>query len=125
MFRAALALGIWLAGLLGRSLRRGITGNMIRVPVLLDTPECRESYLQKKGVPLDCMGDFSVLGYCVSSLENAERLLKEGGFKLRVNRTSLEVILESAEQNLEVFNVLSAVDLHCVFTDIAGEYYQA
>ena len=96
---------------------------MKRIPIIprnLDSPLCE---LGVK-LPVDYMGDYSVMGLKVGRYREAVRILAENRFSITTASRFSEIELQGPGQVADVVRVLRAHRIDCGLTDIADQLYQ-
>jgi len=98
---------------------------MGQLALVSDNDWDNDEFLQKLGIPVDYMGDFSVLGIVVDNYQESISILEDKGFSIRrISRGSLVRIDDSASVQ-EIVRVLAAEGIGFEYLDIANRFYQA
>ena len=98
---------------------------MAMIPLLPADIKIRERYLNSCPLPVDYMGDFSLMGFVVDRYEEARALLLAEGIRLSRQQYGTLIIIEGPAKILEISRLLSLNNIYCTFSDIADTLYQA
>ncbi len=94
-------------------------------PLLPADIKRRERYLDSLTLPVDYMGDFSLMGFVVDRYEEACTLLLADGRRLNRHTHGSHIIIEGPANILEITRLLTSNNIYCTFSDIADTLYQA
>ena len=80
--------------------------------------------LAERSMPVDYMGDFSILGVLVDRLPDAIRLLEKHRFDITTENRCAEVVTDDLAQMRNLFRVLEDGGFDYGFADVADRIYQ-
>lgn len=84
-----------------------------------------EDFFQNYGVPVDYMGDFSVLGIIVDDCAASIDLLEDQGYSVKRLGSGALIGFDSPASVREIVGLLNDKDIGVEYLDIANQFYQA
>lgn len=87
--------------------------------------KCRELYLGNLELPMNYMGDFTVMGLVVDRYQEAVNLLTSTGYQLREKNGGADIFIDTPLRLAEIKACLEANSISCDLSDIADTFYQA
>ncbi|MGB3211597.1 MAG: hypothetical protein WBB19_12905 [Desulforhopalus sp.] len=85
----------------------------------------RGRYLANRDLPLNYMGDFTLMGFIVDRYQDAITLLTAVGYRLEERQGGTDICFDTPEHLLEIKDILTTNNITCNFGDIADTLYQA
>ncbi len=98
---------------------------MGQLALVSTSPSEHDEFLQKLGVPVAYMGDFSVLGIVVDDYRKSIDLLKSEGYSVNLLGPGSLIDFDSPASVPGILGLLSDKDIGVEYLDIASHYYQA
>ncbi len=80
--------------------------------------------LTERSMPVDYMGDFSILGILVDRLPDAIRLLEKHRFDIITENRCAEVVTDDLQRMRDLFRVLEDGGFDYGLADVADRIYQ-
>ena len=96
--------------------------NLIIVP---EDVRSRAQYLTSSELPLHYMEDFSIMGFIVESLAEAQNLLAAHGYSIQEQQFGLNLQIENPQQLTEISRLFAGNNIRSTYADIADTIYQA
>ncbi len=87
--------------------------------------ESSGKYLDNIELPLNYMGDFTLMGLVVDNYQEALTLLISSGFQLDEQEGGSDICIDSPRHISEIKTFLTANNIRCDLSDIADTFYQA
>lgn len=97
-------------------------GKIILLPAGL---RYRTAYLEKAGLPRNCMEDYSVLGLVVDRFDESLRVLGQAGYEVEHSSPWATITLEKYSVLTAVVGLLADNHIRCDCMDIADTLYQS
>lgn len=85
----------------------------------------RVEFLASMGIPVNYMGDFTVLGIVVDRYQEAFEILKTKGVQLESVGRGLVIEIDHSSAVPAIIEELASHRIHCQFRDLADTLYQA
>ena len=98
---------------------------MAKLIIVPDNVRSRAQYLSGSELPLNYMEDFSIMGFIVDRLTEAQNLLAAHGFSVQEQQGGINIQIENPEQLTEISSLFAGNNIRSVYTDIADTIYQA
>lgn len=98
---------------------------MTKIVILPDNDTAKGRYLATVRLPLNYMGDFSVMGFIVKRHNDALALLETSGYSIEKKESGAEVRIDSPASILQIKDLLIKNDIYCKYADVADTFYQA
>ena len=98
---------------------------MAHIPILPADLKSREMYLSSRTLPVNYMGDYSLMAFVVDRCEEACALLLAEGYRMRQHQYGTVITIEGPAEILEINLLLTSKEINCTFSDIADTLYQA
>lgn len=98
---------------------------MTKIALLPADSMSRGQYLCNRELPVNYMGDFTLMGFVVDRYQDAFILLAAAGFRLDKLEGGADICIDNPQCLPEIANLLAASDIRCDFSDIADTLYQA
>ncbi len=98
---------------------------MIKIPISPRDMIDRAIYLSASQLPLNYMGDFSVMGFVVDSCDHAIEILDAAGYVLERKEIGAILYVQSSAVLPEIQTLFIKNKIYSTYSDIADTIYQA
>jgi hypothetical protein len=102
---------------------------MVKIPIVENTPELKGTENKTddlRTLPINYMGDYSVIGILVDRLDDAVKMLQANGYAVTEGSSSClaEVHIRSSENIGELIDLLGANGIRCEVGDVVHSIYR-
>ncbi len=98
---------------------------MIKIAISPRDAIHRAIYLSTSQLPLNYMGDFSVMGFMVDPYEQAIEILNAAGYVLKKKETGVILYVQNSAVLPEIQALFIKNKIYSTYSDIADTIYQA
>lgn len=95
------------------------------IVLVADSWRSREAFIEQLDLPLNYMGNFSLLGIIVADVAAAGRSLRQAGYKVLDKNGAADIFFHGRQQVPTLLEVLRKGGVHAELRDIAETLYQA
>jgi len=98
---------------------------MGKIALLPSDTHSRGKYLERRKLPDNYMGDFSLMGFIVDRYQEALTLLRNFKYQLDVHKGGTDIYIDTPQDLQNIKTLLIANNIRCDFSDIADSLYQS